>query len=203
MAKQHNKTTTTREKILETAARMFSERGYDKVTIREIAKYIGINSASIYHHFSSKEAILKNLYSFYSERLKKKCPDLEGLLRLVETDPPHEVLMKAEFHFDEEIRGMLDQILITAARRLGADPESERFIRENIFDPTLNIVKPLLERMVELKRIEPLNIDIFLSALTFYCFSAAALSQSSFGHSVVQYQSTMSFLFSAITVREK
>jgi AcrR family transcriptional regulator len=197
------KNTTTRDKILETAAKMFSERGYDRVTTRVIAKAIGINSASIYHHFPSKEAILKNLYRFYSERLQNKCPDLEELLRLAETDPPHEVLMKAEFHFDDEIRGMLDNILITAARRLGADPESERFLRENIFDPTLNIVKPLLERMVELERIEPLDIDVFLSALTFYCFSAAALSQSPFGHDVTRYQSVMSFLFSFITVCKK
>ena len=46
----------TKDKILITAAKMFSERGYDKVTTREIAKSIGINSASIYHHFASKEA---------------------------------------------------------------------------------------------------------------------------------------------------
>ena len=68
---------STKDKILKAAARLFSEKGFDKVTTREIASAIGINSASIYYHFSSKEEILKNLYRFYSERLQEECPVLE------------------------------------------------------------------------------------------------------------------------------
>ena len=120
MAKQNE--TTTKGKILETAARMFSEKGYDKVTTREIAKAVGINSASIYYHFPSKEDILKNLYSFYSEQRRSEYPDLDGLLRLAETAPPHQVLMKSEFHYNLE---MMAQILVTAARSFGGDALSE------------------------------------------------------------------------------
>ena len=194
--------TTTRDKILKAAARLFSERGYDLVTTREIAKAVGINSASIYYHFSSKADILRSLYSYYSERLQKECPDLEELLRLAETDPPHEVLMKSEFHFDDDIREMLDQIVVTASRRIGADPESERFIRENIFNPTLNILKPLLEYMIKLGKIKMPDLDVFICVLTNYCFSTAALNNTSFKQGVTQYQAAMSYLFSSITVCE-
>ena len=193
----------TKDKILEAAARMFAERGYDKVTTREIAKSVGINSASIYYYFPSKEDILTSLYAFYSKHLSKKCPELDDLLALAETDPPHEVLMKAEFHYDDEVRETLDHILVTAARRVGGDPESEYFIRKNIFDPTMTIVKPLLERLIALKKIKPFNVDACVNVLTYYCFSAAALHHSPFGQDLSKYLSGMSYIYSSIEVIEE
>jgi len=190
---------STKEKIMRAAAKMFSERGYTKVTTREIAKTVGINSASIYYHFSSKYEILKSLYKFYSDERRKECPDLNELLRLAETDPPHEVLMKSEYHYNEEMREMLDHILVTAAREFCADSESERFIRENIFDNITNILSPLLLRLIELKKIKPFDIDTFFKVMSYYCFSAAALNNSGLKQSIPEYQAGMSYLFSTIT----
>lgn len=189
---------TTKEKILRTAAKMFSERGYDKVTTREIAKAVGINAASIYYYFPSKEDILKSLYSFYSEQRQSEAPDLDELLRLAETAPPHQVLIKSEYHYNLEMMEMLDQILTTAARRLGGDVLSERFIQENIFDSIRNILKPLLEHMAALGKIKPFDIELFLNVLSYYCFSAAALNNSPFGQGVAEYQSAMSYIFSFV-----
>jgi AcrR family transcriptional regulator len=189
---------TTKEKILKTAAKMFSERGFDRVTVREIAKDIGLNSGSLYNHFISKDEMFRELCNFYSEQRRKKYPDLKELLKLAETEPPHEVLMKAEYHYDDDIRELLDQILITASRRICYNDENAEFIRENIFDSISNILKPLLEHMVELKKIKPFDIDTFINVMSFYCFSAAALNNSPFKTSVAQYQAGMNFLFSMI-----
>lgn len=41
--------------ILETAARMFQQRGYSGTTVRDLARQVGITSGSIFHHFGSKE----------------------------------------------------------------------------------------------------------------------------------------------------
>ena len=183
--------TSTKEKIMRVAARMFSERGYDKVTTREIAKAIGITPASIYYHFSSKDDILKNLYRFYFEESRKECPDMNELLRMAETDPPHEVLMKSVFHYNGEMQATLDHILVTAAREICADPESVHFIRENIFDQIDNMLRPVLLLLVELKKIKPLDIDTFLRIVAYYCFSAAALNNSSFKQSAAEYEACM------------
>ena len=194
-----NQKRTPKEKIMRAAAKLFSERGYHKVTIREIANATDINSAMIYYYFSSKEDVLKNLYKFYTEERLKECPDVAELLRLAETDPPHEVLMKSEFHFNEKTREMLDQILVTASREICSDSDSERFVRENIFDNITNILKPLLIRLVELGKIKPFDIDIFLRVMSYYCYSAAALNNSAFKQNIAEYQEGMSFLFSMIT----
>lgn len=52
---------TTKEKIAETALELFSQRGYSGVSIREIARAVGIRESSIYNHFESKKAIFDEI----------------------------------------------------------------------------------------------------------------------------------------------
>ena len=47
----------TKQKILDTALRLFSDRGYDSVTVDDIAKEVGIKAPSLYNHYSGKRAI--------------------------------------------------------------------------------------------------------------------------------------------------
>ena len=47
----------TKQKILEKALELFSTRGYDAVSVGEIAKAVGIKAPSLYNHFPSKQAI--------------------------------------------------------------------------------------------------------------------------------------------------
>ncbi|MGS0562549.1 TetR/AcrR family transcriptional regulator [Microbacterium aurugineum] len=56
-----------RDQIISIAARLIAKRGYSATTVRDIADEAGILSGSLYHHFSSKEAILQEiLHSFMS-----------------------------------------------------------------------------------------------------------------------------------------
>lgn len=48
-----------RGKLLSAAARLFREQGYERTTVRDIAALVGIQSGSLFHHFASKEEILK------------------------------------------------------------------------------------------------------------------------------------------------
>ncbi|WP_019544475.1 TetR/AcrR family transcriptional regulator [Streptomyces sulphureus] len=50
-----------RGELLEIAAGMFATRGYAETTVRDIADEAGILSGSLYHHFSSKEAMLDEI----------------------------------------------------------------------------------------------------------------------------------------------
>lgn len=46
-----------RDVILETAKRLFAERGFDGVSISDIARETGASKANIFHHFDSKEGL--------------------------------------------------------------------------------------------------------------------------------------------------
>lgn len=46
---------TTREKLLEAAERLFAGRGFEEVSIRELAAAADVNVAAVNYHFNSKE----------------------------------------------------------------------------------------------------------------------------------------------------
>lgn len=50
-----------RGKILDAARELFAERGYEAVTMRNIAERIEYSATAIYFHFKDKEALLRNL----------------------------------------------------------------------------------------------------------------------------------------------
>ena len=51
----------TRDEILKVALDLFSVNGYEATSISQIADAVGIRKASLYSHFSSKQAILDNV----------------------------------------------------------------------------------------------------------------------------------------------
>ena len=46
---------------MEVALGLFSEQGYDKTSLREVAEKVGVTKAALYYHFPSKEDILTEL----------------------------------------------------------------------------------------------------------------------------------------------
>jgi len=48
----------TREKILEAAAQMFSQKGFHATSMQDIARAVNLQKASLYHHVASKQEIL-------------------------------------------------------------------------------------------------------------------------------------------------
>ena len=56
MVKKQEK--TTRQRILSTAEKLFSVKGYDATSVDEIAKKANVNKALIYYYFKNKEDML-------------------------------------------------------------------------------------------------------------------------------------------------
>ncbi|KRT66938.1 MAG: TetR family transcriptional regulator [Candidatus Dadabacteria bacterium CSP1-2] len=64
---------STRDKILESAIRLFAEKGFSGTTTREIAEKAGVNEALIFRYFSTK----RDLYSAIIERKISEEPGFE------------------------------------------------------------------------------------------------------------------------------
>ncbi|MFD5080919.1 TetR/AcrR family transcriptional regulator [Streptomyces sp. NPDC058371] len=52
----------TRQRIQDVALELFSEQGYEKTSLREIAEHLDVTKAALYYHFKSKEEILISLF---------------------------------------------------------------------------------------------------------------------------------------------
>ncbi|MCF8243305.1 MAG: TetR/AcrR family transcriptional regulator [Melioribacteraceae bacterium] len=58
---------TTKEKIISTSLDLFSQFGYDGTSVRQIAREVGVRESAIYNHFSSKQEILKAIFTAYKK----------------------------------------------------------------------------------------------------------------------------------------
>ena len=54
----------TKQRILDKALELFSARGYDSVSVGEIAEAVGIRAPSLYNHFPGKQAIFDAIMEF-------------------------------------------------------------------------------------------------------------------------------------------
>ncbi|GGZ57222.1 TetR/AcrR family transcriptional regulator [Streptomyces bluensis] len=72
------KSEQTRALILETALRLFQERGYDRTTMRAIAKEAGVSVGNAYYYFAGKEHLIQGFYDrIGAEHLAAVRPVLE------------------------------------------------------------------------------------------------------------------------------
>jgi len=90
--------------ILDAAVRLFSQHGYDGVSMRRIAEQAGVSKANIYHHFASKEAL-------YFAILRRSALELAALI---------ENLAEGKGSFDQRLeafaRAHLEHLFGHAAR---------------------------------------------------------------------------------------
>ena len=59
-----------RELIVSTAAEMFARKGIRSTTVREIADVVGVLSGSLYHYFSSKDEIVKEILMGFLDTIR-------------------------------------------------------------------------------------------------------------------------------------
>ncbi len=58
----------SKEDIIKTAAKLFKEKGFSAVTMRDLASKIGVKASSLYNHISSKQELLKEIIISIAER---------------------------------------------------------------------------------------------------------------------------------------
>lgn len=56
---RQTKADLSRERVLEAAAKIFAERGYAGTTMRAVADRVGLQAASLYYHYRSKEELIE------------------------------------------------------------------------------------------------------------------------------------------------
>lgn len=69
MAKKHNSQAMI-ETILSVSAKLFLEKGFDRTSMQDIANTAGISKGAIYHHFPSKEEMIKAITQKQEQAIK-------------------------------------------------------------------------------------------------------------------------------------
>ncbi len=102
---------TTKEKILDAALELFSQRGYKGASVRMISSKVGIRESALYNHFKNKEDILNTIVSTLSS----------SSLSFLSSGKPLEESAKKGKSFLREFA--------TSFKLLSYDEKSEKFFR--------------------------------------------------------------------------
>jgi len=130
----------TRQRILEVAARLFAERGFDGATIREISAELGIANPSLYYHFESKGDILAELLAEPFDRLEKAVNDAENFSGIEKTRIIlHGILDSLEVH---------SGIAITAFRNSSKSSKINKEIAKTIQPEIVKILADSVEKSI-------------------------------------------------------
>lgn len=70
----------TRETIRAVALELFSAKGFEQTSLREIAERVGLTKASLYYHYSSKQDLLRAIMGTFFD-------DMAAMFRRVESVP--------------------------------------------------------------------------------------------------------------------
>jgi AcrR family transcriptional regulator len=100
----------TRELIAETARQLFAERGFERVTVAEIARVADVSEKTVFNYFATKEDLVYwRLASFEDE-----------LLETLRDRAPGESVLDAFGRFVSRPRGMLAEYDAATQERLAA-----------------------------------------------------------------------------------
>ncbi|MFJ4595003.1 TetR/AcrR family transcriptional regulator [Kitasatospora sp. NPDC088861] len=115
--RRERKKAATREKIADAALRLFLERGYDAVGIRDVAAEADVAVTTLFSHFASKEALVFERDDDFEQRLT----------RAATTRAPHEPLVPALRH---EIHALVRHCTADAAAPIWRMIEESPALRE-------------------------------------------------------------------------
>jgi AcrR family transcriptional regulator len=123
-----NDFTSRQQQIVEVASRLFVKNSYHKTTVREIARESGLTVGTLYHYFSSKEAILTLILEKTSENTKRIAQEVEEVLS--QSGPTQALRLAIEKYYSAVNKGQ-DQILFWYHDTRALSQEQRRILLGN------------------------------------------------------------------------
>lgn len=131
----------TRDRILATAARLFSENGYEHTPLSQVAREAQVSKALVLWHFDSKEALFRAALGRTLEPYHLDIEDLEGLDERAQI----ELLMDRFFEF---VRGNVYSVRFLFGLLIRAEPKRDDVIGRisDLYELFRSVLADIIER---------------------------------------------------------
>jgi TetR/AcrR family transcriptional regulator len=131
----------TRDRILATAARLFSENGYEHTPLSQVAREAQVSKALVLWHFDSKEALFRAALGRTLEPYHLDVEDLEGLDERAQI----ELLMDRFYEF---VRGNVYSVRFLFGLLIRAEPKRDDVIGKvsDLYDLFRSVLADIIER---------------------------------------------------------
>lgn len=149
-------TTSTKEKILDAAERLFAEHGFDATSHRMITSAAGVNLAAVNYHFRSKEALLEAVVARRIGPLNRKRLELLDAFEAA-GNPKLEDIIRAfvepvlRLREDPSVRGTsLPKLL----GRMYVEPQAKQLFLEHMREVARRFTAAFRRALPELPQVE-------------------------------------------------
>lgn len=127
MSTRSEATAQTRERLLDEALTLFSQRGYAATGIRDILKAAGVTQPTLYHHFADKAAVLQTLIEFHYGESQSK------LEQVLDEYPECELRLRA--------------MVLRSFEFCCVDPRVPRLMFQTYYGPRVPEIDGILDRL--------------------------------------------------------
>lgn len=155
--KDKNPSKPTKDKIFDVSLDLFSQKGYDRVSIREIAREVGIRESSIYNHYKNKESILDAIIDYFKSELNQSSiPEEEGE-DLIDKGPEVFFDIGAKTYIDRINTPEMEKIWRLISIETYHNDKMRDFFKKELLEEPLDIWENTFQTMIDKKMIKPVN----------------------------------------------
>jgi AcrR family transcriptional regulator len=161
---------TTREKILDVAIDSIARRGFEAVSVRDIAREVGIRESSIYNHFKSKDEILDTIIGYFIAELTRSDPSEEPMEAMLEKYGPEGFMsMGARAYLMKLNKPRVARIWRIIYIELYRNEKIRKFFQETMVQMPVAIWEQTFNRMMELGYIKECDAGVLAREFFYYC----------------------------------
>jgi AcrR family transcriptional regulator len=151
-----------RNEIIETAAKVFRENGYDAGTIKDVAEVLDVTTANVYYYIKNKEELL---YEIILRSLNLGLEKLDEIEKSLDSGERIKRLMEVHIHLIIDERNMFT-VLFDNKERLNEDHYPTIREKENHY---LNYFRRAIKDAIEDNLIPSIHIENGLHAIMGMC----------------------------------
>ncbi len=163
---------STKQKILDVSIDLFAQNGFKEISVREIAKAVGIKASSLYKHYESKEEILASIFALFKERMERTEFPKEQLKQYVLTVTPEEYLNES-FKMFKQV--MWDPVVVKIAKIITVEQRHHQTVRDffisELIEKPNRLLQYVFDIMVEEGCIPPINTRVLAEEYSAYIIS--------------------------------
>jgi AcrR family transcriptional regulator len=147
----------TKERIFEVSLNLFAEKGYDGVSVREIAREVGIRESSIYNHYKNKEAILDAIIDYFKSELSESGFEDEEAMDLIQQGPEVFFNVGSRIYMDRINTPEMEKIWRLVSIETFHNEKIRDFFKKELLEEPLNIWEGTFRLMMDNKLIKPVD----------------------------------------------
>lgn len=147
----------TKKEILEAAAALFKEKGYEKASLRDIANKVGIKQPSLYHYINSKQDLLYEIIKTTTQDGLDRVQNIKKMPISVD----QKLQRCIQTHFDSLMNSYPEISVLIHEKIYSLSEDNQKEIRR-LYSQYINMINDIIEEGVK-KSVLRKDLDVKLT----------------------------------------